>query len=63
MLKHAVRSEHGQVIIMFAVLVPIFLAMLAFVVDIGQTYLENRSTQQIADSVVRMVDKMLSKTT
>ncbi|MBQ9480139.1 MAG: hypothetical protein IJU71_11380, partial [Selenomonadaceae bacterium] len=45
----------------FAVLVPIFLAMLKFVVNIGQTYLENRSTQQIADSVVRLVDKMLSK--
>ena len=59
MLKHAVRSEHGQVIIMFAVLVPIFLAMLAFVVDIGQTYLENRNTQQVADSMIRTVNRML----
>ena len=54
------RNERGQVIIMFAVLVPIFLAMLAFVVDVGQTYLENRNTQQVADSMIRTVNKMLS---
>ena len=54
------RNERGQVIIMFAVMVPIFLAMLAFVVDVGQTYLENRNTQQVADSMIRTVNKMLS---
>ena len=48
-------------IVMFAVLVPIFLAMLAFVIDVGQMYLENRNAQQLADSVARTVDKILSK--
>ena len=36
------------------------MAMLAFVVDVGQTYLENRNTQQVADSMIRTVNKMLS---
>ena len=54
------RNERGQVIIMFAVLVPIFLAMLAFVVDVGQTYLENRNTQQVADSAFRTIEKIIS---
>ena len=55
------RSERGQVIIMFAVLVPIFLAMLAFVVDVGQMYLEHSKVQQLAESVARTIDKILSK--
>ncbi len=50
-------------IVMFAVLVPIFLAMLAFVIDVGQMYLENRNAQQLADSVARTVDKILSRGT
>ena len=61
MLKQAVRSEYGQIIIMFAVLVPIFLAMLTFVVNIGQTYLENRNSQQVTDSLIRTINKILSK--
>ena len=57
------RSERGQIIVMFAVLVPIFLAMLTFVVDVGKMYLEDMNSRQVADSVARTVEKILSNGT
>ncbi len=44
---------------MFAVLVPIFVAMMAFVLNVGKTYFEHAGAQQTAESVMRTVNAIV----
>lgn len=44
---------------MFAVMVPIFVIFLAFLIDVGQLYYEKSNAQRAADSVIRTVEKVL----
>lgn len=53
------RLQRGQVVMMFAVMVPIFVIFLAFIIDIGQLYYEKSNTKRAADSVIRTVEKVI----
>ena len=55
------RLQRGQVVMMFAVMVPIFVIFLAFLIDIGQLYYEKSNVQRAADSVIRTVEQILGK--
>ena len=54
-----VRSERGQVLVMFAVLVPIFVALMVFVLKVGKAYFDHAGAQQTAESVMRTVEAIL----
>ena len=43
------RSERGQVLVLFAVLVPTFVALMVFVLNVGKAYFDHAGNQQMAD--------------
>ena len=53
------RSERGQVLVLFAVLVPTFVAMMVFVLNMGKAYFDHAGNQQTAESVRRTVKAIL----
>ncbi len=46
----ACRDERGSILVMAAVMIPVFLLMVAFVIDVGQWYTHKRQLQNRADS-------------
>ena len=46
----ACRDERGSILVMSAVMIPVFLLMIAFVIDVGQWYTHKRQLQNRADS-------------
>ena len=56
------RSERGQVLVLFAVLVPTFVALMVFVLNMGKAYFDHAGNQQMAYSVGRTVEAILGVT-
>jgi hypothetical protein len=46
------RAEHGQVVVMFALLIPVFFAIAAIVLDVGNWYVHKRHLQTQVDAAV-----------
>lgn len=44
------RSEHGQVIVMFALMLPVFLALGSVVVSVGNWYVHKKNLQTLVDA-------------
>lgn len=44
------RAEHGQVVVMFALLIPVFFALAAVVLDVGNWYVHKRHLQTQVDA-------------
>lgn len=53
------RGERGQMLILFAMCVPIGLALLMFLLDVWKMYYVHSANQRLADSVVRTINEII----
>jgi Putative Flp pilus-assembly TadE/G-like len=48
--RHCVRDERGQVVVLFALLIPVLFALAAIVMDVGNMYVHKRKNQTLVDA-------------
>ena len=45
-----VRDERGQIVVLFALLIPVLLALAAIVIDVGNMYVHKKNLQTLVDA-------------
>ena len=48
--RHCMRDERGQVVVLFALLMPMILALAAIVLDVGNMYVHKKHNQTLVDA-------------